>query len=99
MKKPTTIEGRDTSLAREWINLARHYLGNRWVLLALGAGVLVVGAALNWSWLVAAGIAPILIGVLPCLVMCGLGACMMCRSEKQSPSSPDAANERTSTDQ
>ena len=34
------------------------------------------GLALNWSWLAAAGIAPILISVLPCLAMCALGLCM-----------------------
>jgi hypothetical protein len=37
---------------------------------------MVAGIAFNWSWLVAAGIAPILLAVLPCAVMCGLGLCM-----------------------
>src|SRR6266511_2883997 len=82
---------------REGLHIARYYLGNRWVLLALGAGVLLAGIGLNWSWLVAADIAPILISVLPCLVMCGLGACMLCRSgEKQSTSQRDAAGASTS---
>ena len=36
----------------------------------------VYSAALNWSWLVAMGIAPLLVTVLPCAVMCGLGLCM-----------------------
>jgi len=63
------------------------------MLVALGAGVLLAGIALNWSWLVAAGIAPILLSTLPCLVMCGLGLCMLCRSsEKQSTPSRDAAD-------
>ncbi|MBY0331041.1 MAG: hypothetical protein K2X49_10260 [Acetobacteraceae bacterium] len=31
----------------------------------------------GWGWLVAAGLAPLLLSVLPCLVMCGLGFCMM----------------------
>src|SRR5262249_54193299 len=59
----------------------------------LGAGVLLTGIALNWSWLVAVGIAPILLSTLPCLVMCGLGVCMLCRSsEKQTTASRDAAD-------
>ena len=88
-----STETAEVPLSRLGLNLARYYLGNRWVLLALGAGVLVAGIGLNWSWLVAAGIAPILISVLPCLVMCGLGFCMMCRSsEKQSMASRDAAD-------
>ena len=31
---------------------------------------------MNWNWLVAAGLAPILIVILPCAVMCGLSLCM-----------------------
>ena len=89
--KPT--ETAEVPLSRLGLNLARYYLGNRWVLVALGAGVLLAGIALNWSWLVAAGIAPILLSTLPCLVMCGLGLCTLCRSsEKQSTPSRDAAD-------
>ena len=43
------------------------------------AGVTVVigsGMALNWGWLTAAGLAPILVSLAPCGVMCGLGLCM-----------------------
>lgn len=39
--------------------------------MALGALVL-LGFAANLSWLVAAGVLPILIGVLPCLAFCAL---------------------------
>jgi hypothetical protein len=67
----------ETPLWREGLAIARYYLGNRWVLVALGTGVLVVGAALNWGWLVAAGLAPILIAVAPCAIMCALGLCAM----------------------
>ncbi|MGY4285254.1 hypothetical protein ACVWXO_004474 [Bradyrhizobium sp. LM2.7] len=45
------------------------------VIAILFAVALAVFAALNWSWLVAA-VASILLSVLPCLVMCGLGLCM-----------------------
>lgn len=64
------------SLARDWLSAARYYLGRRRGLLILTAAVVVGGLALNWSWLVAAGIAPLLIGVLPCVAMCALGLCM-----------------------
>ncbi|EIG62832.1 hypothetical protein [Bradyrhizobium sp. WSM1253] len=54
----------------------RRYVTNKWFLLAV-AGLALVGiAAASWSWLVAAGIASVLLSVLPCLVMCGLGLCM-----------------------
>ncbi|RVH28084.1 hypothetical protein CN211_25985 [Sinorhizobium meliloti] len=35
-----------------------------------------LGLAFNWNWLVAAGVAPPLLSVLPCLAMCALGLCM-----------------------
>jgi len=93
--KPT--ESAEVPLSRLGLNLVRYYLGNRWALLVLGAGVLVAGIGLNWNWLVAAGIAPILLSTLPCLVMCGLGVCMLCRSsEKQSMASRDAADDAIS---
>jgi hypothetical protein len=51
-------------------------LGRRGWLILLGVVVLGLGAALNWDWLVAVGLAPFLVGVLPCLAMCALGLCM-----------------------
>ena len=43
---------------------------NRKLLLGLVAAVaLIAGVALNWSWLVAAGFVPLLVGILPCAVM------------------------------
>lgn len=40
-------------------------------------GLADVGAALyaGWGWLAAAGLTAFIIGVLPCVVMCGLGLC------------------------
>ena len=55
----------------------QNYLSIRWVLLAVGALVLIIGASLNWGWLVAAGVAPILIAAAPCAIMCALGLCAM----------------------
>ena len=49
---------------------------SRWILAALAVSLVGVGLAINWNWLVAAGIAPILLAVAPCLAMCALGLCM-----------------------
>ena len=57
----------DISLWRAALHVARYYLGNRWIALALGGFVIIIGAALNWSWLVTAGIAPILLRWPPVL--------------------------------
>jgi hypothetical protein len=83
------------ALPGDFTNTIRRHLGNRRLLLATTIVALVAGAALNWGWLVALGIAPVLLSLLPCLVMCGLGVgCMkmMARpGEKQPGQSGDAA--------
>ena len=66
----------DRSLTRDILDAARYYLGGRRTLFVLAAVLIVGGIASNWGWLVAAGLAPILIGLLPCAVMCALGLCM-----------------------
>lgn len=92
MSTDTTTRRQDSSLARDLLCAARYYLWRPRVLLTLAALAIVAGLALNWSWLVAAGLAPILISTLPCLIMCVFGVCMMCRSgEKHSAPIRDAA--------
>ena len=56
--------------------------------IVIGAAVLGGGGALffGWNWLVAAGLASILLGILPCLAMCGLGLCMNRMGKKNAPS-------------
>ena len=92
MTIPTTTRRQDSSLARDLLNAARYYLWRPRTLLTLAAIAIVAGLALNWSWLVAAGLAPILVTALPCLIMCAFGVCMMCRTgEKSSAPIRDAA--------
>ncbi len=51
-----------------WLTRGKVFIG-----LALAGG----GAAMffGWDWLVAAGVAGIILGMLPCLAMCALGLC------------------------
>ena len=65
-----------TSLGRELLFATRYYLGGRRGLLLLAAVAVVGGLVSSWSWLVAAGIAPLLLSVVPCVAMCALGLCM-----------------------
>ena len=64
------------SSVQDALSAARYYLGSRTGMIAVAALALGLGAYFNWGWLVAAGIAPLLIGVLPCMAMCALGLCM-----------------------
>lgn len=66
----------NASPARELLYTARYYLDGWRGVVVLAIIAAVVGIGLSWNWLVAAGIAPILLATLPCLVMCGLGLCM-----------------------
>ena len=77
---------------------AARYLRNRWTLVARASAPGNIGLYLGgWGRLVAAGLAPILLSTLPCLIMCGLGVCMMCRGVKQPTDSRDAVDASTST--
>jgi len=76
MSSPETAGATRASLAQDWLRALRYWLRGPRGLAALVLSALVIGAALNWSWLVAVGVAPLLLTVLPCAVMCGLGLCM-----------------------
>lgn len=93
MSTDTTTRRQDSSLTRDLLYAARYYLWRPRVLLTLAAVAIVTGLALNWSWLVAAGLAPILISTLPCLIMCAFGVCMLCRSGEKHSAPVRAATE------
>ncbi len=61
--------------------------------LILGAVVLAVPAIwLGSPWLLAAGAVPLLLSLAPCLIMCGLGFCMMKSCSKQGASRTTSAS-------
>lgn len=74
-----------TSLASGLLAYARFHLRNRFVLLAITAGVIGFSAYFSWGWLVAAGIAPLLLTLAPCAAMCALGMCTMGGKSKIAP--------------
>src|SRR5919106_4856214 len=76
MSSRETAGATGPSLAQDWLSALRYWLRGRNGVIAMIVLAVVIGAALNWSWLTAVGIAPLLLAVLPCAVMCGLGLCM-----------------------
>jgi hypothetical protein len=75
--------------------VVRHYLTGRRGLILLGGGALVLGGIFNWGWLVAIGVAPVLLAVLPCAVMCGLGLCasrLMTSGSSKNQKAPDPSD-------
>ena len=67
-RQPIATSGRESTI-RRWIAGPR-------ILIPIGIAIVGAGLALNWGWLTAVGVAPILIAVLPCAAMCALGLCM-----------------------
>lgn len=57
-------------------NAVRPSLSGRRGLILAAILLATVGIYLGWGWLVAAGVAPILIALAPCAAMCVLGLCM-----------------------
>lgn len=66
----------ETPLLRDYLHALKYYLGRRRVLVPAAMAIVGGGLLLNWNWLVAAGVAPLLLIVLPCGAMCALGMCM-----------------------
>lgn len=71
----TTVAMPNSAL-RAATNAVRRMFGGRRRLIVLGAIVLGLGLLFKWNWLVAVGVAPLLLAALPCVAMCALGLCM-----------------------
>ena len=63
-----------------------------WLAAALATGL---GLTLRWNWLVAAGVAPVLVGLLPCAAMCALGFCAH-KAMSPAPAKNEPARNRNS---
>lgn len=61
-------------------------------LMLLGGAVVVGGMAFNWSWLTAIGVAPILLALAPCGIICAFGFCAM--GMKNTPAAPTASPDK-----
>ncbi len=86
------------TLFQDVFALVRHILGGRRRIILLSVAVLAIAAVLNWGWLGAIGVAPLLLAVAPCLAMCALGLCMKpgaksCSKDAPGAPTPDAAIE------
>jgi hypothetical protein len=88
----------EPSLGRYVSYVVRQPPRNRWTLAALASFAVILGLYFGgWAWLVAAGLAPVILSTLPCLIMCGLGVCVMCSGQKRSTVACDKAEASTPT--
>ncbi len=88
----TSIAKQPNAPAISWAQDARNLLilglRNRLVLASAGIAVTGGGLVLGWDWLAAVGVAPLILAVAPCLVMCALGMCMMGKGRQSTPGQP-----------
>lgn len=76
MDRSPTAATATSPLVRDWLRAMGYWLGGRRGLIGLAVVLGLAAVTLNWGWLVAAGIAPVLMAVAPCALMCALGLCM-----------------------
>lgn len=67
----------EPSLTTDILRYLRYQLRGRRGLVASGLVAVAVSLWFGWPWLVAAGLAPILVAIAPCAIMCALGFCTM----------------------
>ena len=75
MSSPEMAGATKLSLAQDWLSALRYWLRG-WrgpIIFVVVIGLATIG--LSWSWLVAVGIAPLLLAFAPCAAMCALGLC------------------------
>ncbi|MDP3244043.1 MAG: hypothetical protein Q8M83_00015 [bacterium] len=92
-----TTKTDEPSLAKTILALVRYYLGGRRGLILLTVAALGAGLFLNWGWLVAVGVAPLLLALAPCAAMCALGLCMNKMGGKSCSTQSRQADQSTGT--
>ena len=90
-----SISANDNTSSRDFGRYVQYELRGPRSLAA--AAVVLAAPALwfGWPWLVAAGLAPLIIAMAPCAVMCAVGACSMGKSCKKSEADNAASSDST----
>ena len=81
------------------ISAIRSILSGRRKFVLLGAAALAISLLLSWNWLVAAGLASLLLTALPCVVMCAAGLCMSRMSQGSKTPAINLPDASTNVDQ
>ena len=86
------MKASETLPSPEPLNGVHSWLSGRRGLIVAAIALAIPAIWLGWPWLLAAGLVPILISLAPCLIMCGLGFCMMRSCSKREQPGPAAAD-------
>lgn len=75
MEKSQTAGADARSANRSVCSSSHQRPAGRKILIAVAIVGAIAGIVLNWGWLVALGIAPLILAAVPCLAMCAFGLC------------------------
>jgi len=78
------------------LDTVRRRIGGRRGLWLVAGLALAAGLALKWDWLVAAGVAPVIVSLLPCAAMCALGFCAHKIGTATPPGNDEPGGDRSS---
>jgi hypothetical protein len=98
MTVSNTIHQLGRSGMRGMLDGVRHHVGGRRSLWLVAGLALAAGLALKWDWLVAAGVAPVILSLLPCAAVCALGFCAVKATSPADPPRPLDADSEPNAD-
>src|SRR3989442_4249075 len=82
----------ETSPVRTRADRLRDWVMSPRGLIVVALAIIGTGLALGWNWVVAAGLAPLLLSLAPCAAMCALGVCMMAKGNASCAKQGSAEN-------
>ncbi len=82
----------ESSRVRNRADQLRDWLMSPRGLIVVALAIIGTGLALGWNWVVAAGLAPLLLSLAPCAAMCALGVCMMAKGNASCAKQGSAEN-------
>ena len=93
MTESTETGSPETTFGQDLRVFIRYHLRGWRGMAAAGALLAVPALWLGGPWLVAVGGLSLLVSLAPCLVMCGLGLCMMKSCDKKAKAGKDAVQD------
>ena len=93
MSSPEMVGATKRSLAQDWLSAVHYWLRGWRGLTVFVAAIGLATIGLSWSWLVAIGIAPLLLAFAPCAAMCAIGLCASRMGARSCASNAGASDE------
>ena len=76
ISRPTAAPDR-LSLGAVIQETIRRFTVSRRGLIIIAIALVIGGLAANWGWMIALGVAPVILSLAPCALMCAVGLCSM----------------------